>query len=104
MPRKAQTDTLVQVQTRLTPAAHAAMLADMYAAGFGRPAEYLRDLVEAGLARRVCHLEATVGTFGARANALIAATIKSGAAPDQVARLAKQLAALQRDLIRASRT
>lgn len=104
MPRKAQTDTLVQVQTRLTPAAHAAMLADMYAAGFGRPAEYLRYLAEAGLAQRVARMEATIGKIGVRANALIAAAVKAGATPDQVARLSKQLADLQRDLIRAGQS
>ena len=104
MPRKAQPDALVQVQTRLTPAAHAAMLADMYAAGFGRPAEYLRYLVEAGLAQRVARMEATIGKIGTRANALIAAAVKAGAAPDQIARLSKQLADLQRDLIRAGQS
>lgn len=104
MPRKAETNALMQVQTRLTPAAHAAMLADMYEAGFGRPAEYLRYLVEASLAQRVATMEATIGKIGTRANALIAAAVKAGATPDQVDRLSKQLADLQRDLIRAGQS
>lgn len=103
MPRPAPVEPTKQIQTRITLSAYAALTAEMYDAGFGRVADYLRHVIEAGLARRVAGMDRTIGTFGVRANALIAATIRAGAEPVQVALLRQQLSDLQRDLIRAGK-